>query len=126
MKLRIKGNSLRLRISPSDMSRLIAQGRIEEAIHFGLDPRARLSYALELVPNASAITIRYEPREIIVLLPSYEARQWAAGQEVGLYGQSATSRGPLQLAIEKDFACLDASDAENADTFPHPGHRTVC
>jgi hypothetical protein len=26
----------------------------------------------------------------------------------------------LAVLVEKDFACLDRGDEENADTFPHP------
>lgn len=26
----------------------------------------------------------------------------------------------LELILEKDFACLDRSDADNHDTFPNP------
>jgi hypothetical protein len=26
----------------------------------------------------------------------------------------------LQILIEKDFACIDGTDQENADTFPNP------
>jgi hypothetical protein len=34
MKLRIKGNSLRLRVSPSELARFQAGGRTEETIRF--------------------------------------------------------------------------------------------
>ena len=47
MKLRIQGNSLRLRVSPSEMTRLLEAGRIEETIHFAHGGDARLTYALE-------------------------------------------------------------------------------
>ena len=40
MKLRIQGNSLRLRITPSEMARLLANGRIEETICFSSDPNS--------------------------------------------------------------------------------------
>jgi hypothetical protein len=35
MKLRAKGNSLRFRVSRSELSRLMQTGRIEETIQFG-------------------------------------------------------------------------------------------
>ncbi len=120
MKLRIKGNSLRLRISPSEMTRLLQSGRIEEAIYFGAGEDARLTYALEHSPQTNATTVRYAPRELTVMVATREAQRWAEGQDVGLYGEASTSRGPLQIAVEKDFACLDKEDAANADTFPNP------
>jgi hypothetical protein len=125
MKLRIKGNSLRLRVSPSEMTLLLQTGRIEDAIHFGPGEGARLVYALEHRPELPGMAVQYEPNEITVAVSSQDAKRWAAGQDVGLYGEISTSRGAVELAVEKDFACLD-NDAENADTFPNPKQGTVC
>ncbi len=55
MKLRIKGNSLRLRVSPSEMERLLSAGRIEEIIHFAQEPDAKLTYALEQAASKQEI-----------------------------------------------------------------------
>lgn len=126
MKLRIKGNSLRLRITPSEMTRLLETGRIDETIHFASDENAHLTYALEHAQNAPAIAVRYSPGEVAVVLSSDEARRWARAGDVGLYAQTPTAHGSLELAVEKDFACLDKTDAENVDTFPHPHNGTVC
>ena len=126
MKLRITGNSLRLRISPSEMTRLLEAGRIEEAVYFGAGEDASFTYALEHGPQTSATTVKYTPRELTVMVASQEAQRWADGQDVGLYGETSTSRGPLQIAVEKDFACLDKDDAANADTFPNPNQGAVC
>lgn len=47
MKLRIKGNSLRLRVSRSEVAKLLKGQRVEETIHFAPQSAAPLSYALE-------------------------------------------------------------------------------
>src|ERR1700676_2883765 len=117
MKLRIKGNSLRLRVSPSEMMRLLDSGRIAETIHFAPDQNARLTYALEHDPQAKAMSLRYRAQEVTVVISSEDARQWASGPDVGLYGETGGAPGILELAVEKDFACLDKTGAENADTF---------
>jgi hypothetical protein len=126
MKLRIKGNSLRLRVSPSEMEQLLQSGRVEETIYFGADEDARLTYALQHTAQAGAMTVLYRPQEVTVLVSSREARNWAEGNDVGLYGATGSGHGPLALAIEKDFACLDKSEAENDDTFPNPKQGVVC
>ncbi|HEY1897883.1 MAG TPA: hypothetical protein VGG62_16505 [Terracidiphilus sp.] len=126
MKLRIKGNSLRLRVSPSEMKQLLQSGRVEETISFGADEDARLTYALEQSAQAGAMTVVYRPQEVTVVVSSREARDWAEGNGVGLYGSTGSGHGLLELAIEKDFACLDKSGAENADTFPNPNQGAVC
>lgn len=126
MKLRIKGNSLRLRVTPSEMTRLLESGRIEETIYFSVETGAHLTYVLEHSGVGSAIAVRWAPQLVAVVIPSDEARRWGNSSDVGLYGEVDTSSGVLELAVEKDFACLDKSDTENADTFPNPLQGTVC
>ncbi len=126
MKLRIKGNSLRLRITPSEMTRLSQTGRIEETIYFGREDGAKLTYALEHSTQVSGMGVRYRPSEVVVAISSDEMQRWSNTGEVGLYGKTESSHGPLELAVEKDFACLDKSDADNADRFANPNHGSVC
>lgn len=127
MKLRIKGNSLRLRVSRSEVTRLIDTGHIEETIFFGPSEHARLTYALEHGPDLMGPTLRYRPPEVVIILPREEATTWAGSNQVGIYG--TVDLGPvraLDLIVEKDFACLDLSDADNLDTFPNPDAARIC
>jgi hypothetical protein len=131
MKLRIKGDSLRLRISPSEMSRLLVSGRIEETILFGPGRDAKLTYALstntgDLAQSAAAISVQYQAQEVLVTIGATQARAWAEGTEEGLYANINTGGGQLEVAVEKDFACLDKSEPENHDTYPHPHQGSVC
>ena len=49
---------------------------------------------------------------------SVRRRDTAGASDVG---------GPsLAIAVEKDFACIDRSDADNTDTFPNPHEGAVC
>jgi hypothetical protein len=73
MKLRIKGNSMRLRVSPSEMKRLLSDGRIEEIIRFGSEPDAKLTYALEQAASNEQIAVRYRPQEVTVVLSTQNA-----------------------------------------------------
>jgi hypothetical protein len=126
MKLRIQGDSLRLRITPSEMIRLMEKGRIAETIHFGVDENARLTYALEHAEQAQTIAVRHGTQEIAVVISLRDALRWSSTTEIGLYGELATTDGRLSVAIEKDFACLDKSDEENADRFQNPSKGETC
>jgi hypothetical protein len=126
MKLRIKGNSLRLRVSPSEMERLLSAGGIEEIVHFAPDQDAKLTYALELEVSKQEITVRYRPQEVTVVLSSESVRKWARSEKVGIYGVVDVGCGQLTLAVEKDFACLDGSEAGNEDSFTNPNSAKVC
>jgi hypothetical protein len=122
MKLRIKGNSLRLRISQSEMVRLLREGRIAETIQFA--PDALWTYALRHEATADAtIRLEYSAPEVTVVLSTAAARHWAAGDGVGIYGESEMG---VALLVEKDFTCLDGDDAVDEDAFPNPKAGVVC
>jgi hypothetical protein len=126
MKLRIQGDSLRLRVSPSELARLLDTGRIEETVHFAQQEDARLTYALEHAAVDREIGVRYTPREVAVVLSTARARQWAEGDEVGIAGDLALGNRRLALLVEKDFACLDRKDLASEDTFPNPRKGAAC
>ncbi len=127
MKLRIKGNSLRLRISRSEVDRLFQRERLEESIQLAPHAEAKLTYALEQATSVSVPTVRYTEGEITVLLPAGLADSWCSTDLVGIAERvSLGAFGSLELVIEKDFACLDRSEEENEDTFENPHAGAVC
>ena len=127
MKLRIKGNSLRLRVSRSELTRILAGEEVAETIRFAAAPEAKLTYALARGTQASGAIVRYRPQEVTVLLSEEQAQSWSQESEVGVYTQvDLAPEGMLELIVEKDFACLDRSDADNQDTFANPLMGSVC
>jgi len=127
MKLRIHKNSLRLRLGPSEITRFLASGRVEETIRFAPGGNAQLTYALELAPAGNDdLSIRYLPAEIAVLVPRRQARQWADGDAVGIGGRIGVGEETLDLLVEKDFACIDRRPELNEDTFPNPKAAASC
>ncbi len=127
MKLRIKGNSIRLRVTRSELDTLVNDGRIEETIWLGPDAQSRLTYVLEHDASANSVTLRFNLPEIAVLIPTHEAKKWRSSDQIGVYASIPLgARSPLELAVEKDFACLDSSDADNLDAFPNPHADALC
>ena len=127
MKLRIKGNSLRFRVTPSDVKRLLRYGAIQEHIQFTAIPNDRLTYEVISSSSETAITVAYRLGNITVSVPEDQLKKWAASDDVGVYSDVALNDDQaLSIAIEKDFACLDLSDAENEDTFPNPNLAATC
>jgi Family of unknown function (DUF7009) len=128
MKLRIKGNSLRLRVSRSELARFQAGDRIEETIRFAETPDAKLTYALESAAAPSLpVRVRYGFHDVTVILSEDQVRTWVAESEVGVYSNlDIGSAGSLDVIVEKDFACLDRSDEENQDTFANPLAGGIC
>jgi hypothetical protein len=127
MKIRIKGNSLRFRVTQSELARLIAGGRIDETIHFSPSEDSRLTYVLEQQASLLSTTLRYQPPEIAIVLSTADLKLWGESNQVGIYAAADLGiHGVLDLLVEKDFACLDLSEAENIDTFPNPSAGAVC
>ena len=118
MKLRIKGDSLRLRVGPSEVQRLIACGHIAETIHFA--PGVHLNYELQHSSAAECIAVFHALHEVTVTVPTSAAQAWADSYDVGIYGAVPNGSGSLEVAVEKDFACLDPNHAGNLDTYPNP------
>ena len=126
MKLRLRGNSLRLRLNRSEVADLIRTGTLEEAVAFGPHPEQRLVYAVGLVPGGEemAPTASLEGARVLVQLPLAAAQAWAEGDMVGLYAE--TDWG-LKIAVEKDFKCLEPRTHEDeSDAFDHPGGTSHC
>lgn len=126
MKLRIKGNSLRLRISRTEMATFLEQGSIEETIRFGIARNAKLVYALRHAASSEDVSVEYQAGRVTVVVSTESAQRWAATDEVGVYGSVDVGDGTLELIVEKDFACLDGADAQDEDAFPNPNLGVVC
>ena len=127
MKLRISGNSLRLRLLRSEVVRLLAGDCLEETIHFTPEAAAKFSYALQLEPEVSAPTIQYSGNRVAILIPADLAIAWGTSDQVGIAEDFNLGEfGSLELLIEKDFACLDRSQEDNHDTFANPNAGMTC
>lgn len=120
MKLRILGDSVRLRLSKSDVQTLCEQGQVADTAHFGAG--AALTYTLRLDEGAADVHARLEGSHIRVSLPRAQGVAWAEGDEVGISAsQSLAEDRELSLLIEKDFQCLAPRDGEeDYDGFEHP------
>jgi len=127
MKLRIKGNSLRLRVTPSEVNQLLRDGAIREYVQLTVNSKDRLTYAVTSCLSGPTTTVSYQLGNIVVSVPEAQLKRWAGSEDVGVYASVALGDDlALSVAIEKDFACLDLSDAENEDTFPNPNLAATC
>jgi hypothetical protein len=127
MKLRIKGNSLRIRVTPSEVKHLLHDGAVREHVQLTANPKDRLTYEVISSLSEPTATVAYRLGNITVSVPEVQLMEWAQSNDVGVYTDVALGDDHvLSVAIEKDFACLDLSDAENEDTFPNPNLAATC
>jgi hypothetical protein len=115
MKMRIKGNSLRLRLTRSEVARLGAGEPIEELSEFS--PGQVLRYRIQPGEGTGEIRASFESGVALVMVPPNQLHQWTSSSEVGIYGMA----GLLEIAIEKDFRCLTRPEERfDPDVYPHP------
>lgn len=122
MKLRIKDNSLRLRLSRGEIDAFRREGVLTSRVFFPC--RALFAYELRIDPETEAPTARFDGVTITLLLPPAQAEEWATSDRVGIAATVEIEHSSdLHLLIEKDFECLhrDGDEEDKEDLFPHPG-----
>ena len=122
MKLRLRENSIRLRLLQSEVVQLREIGNVSETIVFGINPAENLTYSLRVSEDADEISAQMTDNQIEVFLPLNAAEIWVDTNEVGLYAEQKTGDlTTLKIIVEKDFVCVERpTDADNRDAFPHP------
>ena len=113
MKLRLRHNSIRLRLTRSEVDQFQRSGQVQETLDF---PQTPLVFSLESSPDAETISASFLGGRLSVAVPLAQGRAWATTEEVGFEG---VFKG-LSILIEKDWPCLHPSATEDADTFARP------
>ena len=113
MKLRIRGNSLRLRLGKNEVAALRERGAVEDAITFA--PGARLAYALAR-RDVSAVVAKFDGERIVVEVPNALALEFCDTDRVGFDAVS----GDVRVLVEKDWQCVAPRGEDESDAYPHP------
>ncbi len=125
MKLRIRGNTLRLRLSQPEVAAVEADGQTSDQIDFpGGD---QLAYALVVADGIDAPSARFATGTITVSIPPATLQVWLAPTEVSIHGSEPLPEGEeLKILVEKDFTCLVPREGEAQENlFENPG-KTTC
>jgi hypothetical protein len=118
MKLRLHGNSLRLRLSQPEVAQFSKTGYVEESVEFG--PGSSLCYILESSSKITSPKAVFQNGELRVQISCAAAKEWATTDRVGVSGQQLLENGkPLSILIEKDFKCMHGDEID-ADAYPNP------
>ncbi|MEE2782669.1 MAG: hypothetical protein VYE04_04890 [Pseudomonadota bacterium] len=125
MKLRIRGNTVRLRLTRGEVDALEAGDVIEETTQF--PDGSELCYCL--VPGREEEASQHsndQGHTITIEVPRARAASWARSDEVGYSGEDPFQVGPLAVLIEKDFSCITPREGEeDLDTYPNPNAASV-
>src|SRR5277367_4138275 len=104
MKLRIQGNSLRLRLNQSEVAQFSKTGFVEDSIQFA--PGASFAYALESLSSLKAPQALYTNNWLRIQVPGIDATDWVMSDRPGISGDQALDSGQhISISVEKDFQC---------------------
>ena len=120
MKLRIQGNSIRLRLTRSEIEAFQEYGSIADVME--LPEGAPISYALEKCGEQN-LNVKRIGDSIRVGLPLDECEKWKSEDCIGFTDQQMVSGRPLTITVEKDFKCTtptDCGEVNSEDLFDNP------
>jgi hypothetical protein len=112
MKLRLEGNSIRLRVRKSDINALQKNAAITETLTF---PNGDVFHYQLCIHNTTLeIDSQLVGNVLTVSIPLSIATNWMHTDAVGI--EKTLSNG-LFILIEKDFPCTDRPWEDASDTF---------
>lgn len=118
MKIRIQGNSIRIRLSKSEVDKLSTVGYIEEKTSFG---KNAFGYCLQKKTGTSELTASYNDDKITMFVPETLLAEWPENNVVGFDANMPIGENEsLYLLLEKDFKCLDNVTEDQSDNFENP------
>ena len=118
MKIRIRGNSIRFRLTKSEVDTFCQQGFIEATTDFG---DSVFKYALKSKKGIETIDAEFKENTVILYLEQEISKNWNNSSQVGFnHSLKKENNTILNLLIEKDFVCMDESVEDQSDNYPNP------
>lgn len=127
MKLRVLDNSIRLRLTRSEVDAVNDSGLVRVRVRFA--GSNTFDYVLESSPATVKPEAHISNNVLTVRLPEMDVQQWAASEQVSIRSaQLLDGDDQLTILVEKDFQCLAPREGEDeSDMFPHPdADSTTC
>jgi len=118
MKLRIKANSLRIRLTRSEVEKLANTGYLEEQTLFANNS---FVYALQSVDEGNELSAAMDNNKITMFVPKHLIEGWPENNIVGFNANMPLAENnSLYLLLEKDFVCLDETTEDQSDNYDNP------
>ncbi|MBL4675140.1 MAG: hypothetical protein JKY70_02885 [Mucilaginibacter sp.] len=112
MKICVSNNSVKYRLTPSEVEAFAHDGLYKEKVQFGDDS---LTYAIQRTAEAK-ISVSFKNNIIALLVPEKIADEWTATDKISLQA----SQDDLLLSIEKDFDSPDVVNENHSSNFINP------
>ncbi len=127
MKLRVLDNSIRLRLTRTEVEQARNDGLVRGRVSLG--GGSNFDYVLESSPATINAEAHISNNVLTVRVPESEILDWSGSDKVSIAAtQNLTDGVELKILIEKDFACLTPREGEDeSDMYPHPlAEKEIC
>jgi len=122
MKIRIQENSIRYRLTRSEVALLKKDGYYKQQTAFN---NKTLIYAVATKESITGMQAAFEGDSITLFLPKKDSLNWPDSNQVGFESKMVLNDGQiLNLLLEKDFVCLDERVEDQSDNYPNPSATT--
>lgn len=122
MKIRIKGNSVRFRLTKTEVATFCQAGIYTETTHFNTQT---FTYTLKAKETKEILECDFNGNAITMYLSHDEQSKWAKSYRVSYESVIKLSNGKeLSLLLEKDFVCLDDRGEDESDNYPNPATKS--
>lgn len=118
MKIRIKGNSIRLRLTKTEVEKLPYTKIIEEHTTF---TDSRFVYAIQSIKGINKLSSIFLDGKLTVFIPEEFVREWNGNDVVGIDARvRINDKEELYILVEKDFKCMEETTEDQSDNFENP------
>lgn len=118
MKIRIKGNSVRFRLTQTEVKKLSEQGYVKETTNFG---ETVFTYRVKTEKGLDNLLADCKDNSITLKIPEKLGQEWYSNDRVGFENfLELNNVTKLHLLLEKDFTCLDNTIEDQSDNYPNP------
>lgn len=121
MKIRIKDNSIRLRLSKTEVDNLCKNGRVQASTQ--ISTNLQFIYSLKINSHWG---VRFQDNLLEVLIPDDLILNWSSNEIVGFDTVIDNNDNGLKLLVEKDFKCLTPRDENEEDHYENPLEKHNC
>lgn len=123
MKLRINKQSVRLRLSQTDINQLRSNGLVSVPLYWGPDENDLFMYRLSLEEQAASV-VYFSGDHIQVKVNKNDIANWLHDEQcVSFEFSITTAMQPLTVLIERDFKCLTPRNENEEDLFENPNSK---
>jgi len=120
VKLRVRDNSIRLRLTQTEVELARTDGLVRGTVP--LAGNSNFEYVLESSPATVKPEAHMSNNVLTVRIPETEILSWSDSDEVSISATQLLDGGnELSILVEKDFACLAPREGEDeSDMYAHP------